>query len=124
MILCVRIVSILNPLLLTTNQMITVTALSFTRAVITLIQMNFIADSVYKKGNYYIVPTGYVFQEGEESTQQCHVPRNSNGFDAIYFHSDTINVLEDCKTQSSLFNDMRRYDDDVCYNFYTVVSQC
>ncbi|GBM58940.1 hypothetical protein AVEN_65630-1 [Araneus ventricosus] len=48
-ILCIRIVSILNPFLATTNQMILVTILSFGRAAVALIGMNFIADSIYKK---------------------------------------------------------------------------
>ncbi|GFT17295.1 uncharacterized protein NPIL_535881 [Nephila pilipes] len=46
--LCVRIVSILNPLLPNTNQMITAIILSFSRAATALIGMSFIADSVYK----------------------------------------------------------------------------
>ncbi|GIY07338.1 uncharacterized protein CDAR_20791 [Caerostris darwini] len=71
MILCVRIVSILNPLLLTTNQMITVTVLSFSRAVITLIQMNFIADSVYKKA------TITLFQLDTFSRQERRVLNNA-----------------------------------------------
>ncbi|GFQ72091.1 uncharacterized protein TNCT_158691 [Trichonephila clavata] len=47
--LCVRIVLILNPLLPNTNQMITATVLSFSRAATALVGMSFIADSVHKK---------------------------------------------------------------------------
>ncbi|GFS39962.1 uncharacterized protein NPIL_34751 [Nephila pilipes] len=47
--LCVRIISVLNPVTVTTNQMLTVIILTFTRAITTLIGTSFIADSVYNE---------------------------------------------------------------------------
>ncbi|GFY46874.1 uncharacterized protein TNIN_172991 [Trichonephila inaurata madagascariensis] len=47
--LCVRIISVLNPVTVTTNQMLTVIILTFARAITALIGTSFIGDSVYNE---------------------------------------------------------------------------
>lgn len=62
--LCVRILAILNPFSLTTKQMISITVLAFTRAVITLLGVSFAADTVQKEGMKAISKLDYLLRKG------------------------------------------------------------